>query len=148
MRKRIIRTLAWRGRGDTTIKSSMQTTQNNKMMQPVKTKKVSFSAAIMPTKMEGNVITEAKLLEVSVEEEPEEKIKEDTSGLSKFERFGRLLRRFNLTPEKFGASIGVSRASVYAWLTDSKNYGQRPTVQNRAKIEAIIGEEYTQEFFD
>lgn len=67
---------------------------------------------------------------------------------SKIERFSRVLRQFNMTPEKFGASVGVSRASVYAWLTSSKKYGQRPTVENRAKIEAIIGEENTQQFFD
>lgn len=67
---------------------------------------------------------------------------------SKFERFRTVLRQVNMTPEKFGGSIGVSRASVYAWLTNSKNYGQRPTVENRAKIEAMIGEENTREFFD
>lgn len=74
--------------------------------------------------------------------------KPNTSKLSKFERFRSVLRTLNMTPEMFGASVGVSRASVYAWLTSSKHYGQQPTVQNRAKIEALIGEEYTKEFFD
>lgn len=67
---------------------------------------------------------------------------------SKFERFRAVLRQFNMTPEMFGDKIGVSRASVYAWLTDSKNYGQRPTVENRAKIQEIIGTVHTKDFFD